>query len=691
MALLKFFLRPIPEKKYTAPIAGAVLMLLFSAASVYMTVFFELPLIPVAAALAVLCAVFFRIKLHCLTVRLPLIWHIISLLVFAYMAYGFYSFPMGETAYTLVSAAACGTVCFSLTEIAAAAVMGFLSDGAHPESFAAALGAVFPLLFTVFAYVPSETYFSNSKDLLFVFADFAPYIFIRTAVFTLIAAAAMCTLKAEVFRIVTGVTVGLTLCVYCQYIFMNGSLPSALGEPVDWEKLGAGRAVNTAVWCLLLALPVVYAALTLRSKALGGNAAVRYAHVLAGLFIGGVQVISLVVMIFTSGRSLSAHERYMLDNSEQFVVSDKKNIVTFILDAADRHYFDDMYEKEPERFGFLKDFTYYDNACMMYDATYISIPQMLSGTEELPEYDLGEWLNSSWSSDPCEAFYSRLHEAGYRVNVYGDFAYNCNPFAGKFDNCLYQTEDTIRVNYDNVYKNLNALAAYRYMPMILKESFVSEVEDLDRAIVYENTSIMDNKAYLESLDLKVSDSGSGYFIVEHLLGTHWQAGGTVPERVSDCLDVLKRYTDQLKELGLYDSSTIIVTGDHGEHFGKDSVPIWYIKPAGAHNDEMQVSHAPIHHTDFLATCIAAAGLKKDTDGSLFGRSVFDIGEDEQRERLVFQRFGFDYAGEIEFKRCFGPDHQGAAYGYYFTGTREDLAAREAAGPPDIVLELSEGY
>ena len=666
-------------------------MLLFCASSVFMGIFFEIPMPAVIIEVILLCFLFFRIKLDTKIIKLPVIYHFIALLAFAYLSTAFYHYADGTKLYVIFFSAACGIFFFSLIEIVSSAILSFLSDGAHPESFLKAMAVIFPLLFTVIIYIPSETYFINSKDFLFVFFDFAPYIIIKAVVFTLITSVAACALSSKVFRVFSALTTGLTLCVYCQYIFMNSDLPSFLGTPPDWSSMHAKIVINLVIWILLLLLPLAFILLSGRIKAISGNKIACNAHVLAGLFIGGIQLISLVTLIITSDRSLSIHEKYMLNNKEQFVVSGNKNVITFILDASDRHYFDDVYEQEPERFDFLNDFTYYNNACMMFDATYLSIPQMLSGAVDPPENDIDTWVNKCWSSERCTSFYSRLHDADYKVNVFGDFSSEYKAYSESFDNCEFQTEDSIKIKHKKLYSELNALSAYRYMPMLLKSSFFGDVEELNRSIEFSNECIMDNKQYLSSLKLGKAKNDKNYFIVEHLNGTHTFSGGTVTERVYDCLDILKEYTDQLKEMGLYDSSVIIITGDHGKHYGKDNVPIWYIKGANEHHDRMQTSSAPIHHTDYLATCIDAAGLKQSGDDDLLGRSIFDIPENEKRKRLVFQRYGFEYEGDIDFKRCVDPGHKGAAYGYYFTGNREDLVKRENAGPPDIVLELNDMY
>jgi hypothetical protein len=229
------------------------------------------------------------------------------------------------------------------------------------------------------------------------------------------------------------------------------------------------------------------------------------------------------------------------------------------------------------------------------------------------------------------------------------------------------------------------------MPLVFKEGILEDVYDLDRTIIYKSPCIMHNRQYIDALHLTKADNDKNYFIVEHLLGAHWQTGEEMPARIYSCLELLRKYISQLKELGVYDDAVIIITADHGKHYSPDNIPIWYIKRAGEHHNSMQTSSAPIHHSDYLATVIDTAGLKNDSDAGLFGRSIYDIAENEQRERLVFQRFGFEYVGEIDFKRCLDPHHRGAAYGYYFTGTCEDLKKRESEGPPDILIELNDDY
>lgn len=690
MKLIKFFsAKKKPHPKAVLPVRS-VTGVLFAAATVYISMFIGLGL-PIAAVLAAAEAfLVIRFDLCGKALCMPLIFHIISLCISAYTAFSLYSYFEGSLVSRAFAAASAVYLVYFITAILFSVLSDKQTDEAPEKGrFLKAAAAFMPLLITVVVYIPSETYFNNRKDYLHVFFDFAPYILIKTVVFTLIAGFTACALNRRLFRILSSLLIGLTLCVYCQYVFMNGDLPSTVGTEIDWDKLRGKMILNAVIWVVLLTLPLIYMLVSSRIRVLKNSSAAANVPYVLCAFIGGIQLLSLIMLIFTTNGTLVSHERYVLLDDEQFTVSGKKNIITFIIDAGDSDYFEAEAEEHPEKFEFLKDFTYYNNACMMYDSTNLSIPQMLSGSTKAPEDNVYEWYENIWSTDTCREFYSRLHENNYKANVFGIFSYTYAPLNGIIDNCAYAHEETVEVDKLSLNKVMNKWSAFRYMPLIFKKSY-EPVPNEDGNIVRMPICNITNDYFCDSLDLKISDSDQNYFIVEHTEGTHSSAGRVKPTR-EITLKILNKYIDQLKGLGVYDDAVIIITADHGEHVKPDNMPIWYIKPAYAHNEKMQTCSAPIHHTDYLATCLEALGLYREGDSELFGRSIFDIDENEQRERLVFQREEFPYVGKLDWKKWSDSFHPGALYGYYFTGTKKELAEHEKTSPPDILIELDSSY
>ena len=75
------------------------------------------------------------------------------------------------------------------------------------------------------------------------------------------------------------------------------------------------------------------------------------------LFLSSIQVVTLVVLIVSSKRSVDYS--YVVTKNDEFALSSQGNVVVFIVDTLDnddaQNYVIDRYSEE------LKDFTYFDN------------------------------------------------------------------------------------------------------------------------------------------------------------------------------------------------------------------------------------------------------------------------------------------------------------------------------------------
>ena len=105
-----------------------------------------------------------------------------------------------------------------------------------------------------------------------------------------------------------------------------------------------------------------------------------------------------------------------------------------------------------------------------------------------------------------------------------------------------------------------------------------------------------------------------------------------------CMEYLYTAFDKMKELGIYDDASIIITADHGAHKG-DTEPILketriglFFKPSGSSGTELKWSSAPVCTDNIPATILKCAGA----DYSLYGRAIDDIGEDEEISRVYYK-------------------------------------------------------
>ena len=584
----------------------------------------------------------------------------------------------------IVITAACTAVFFSFFEILIGVLMEFSGGETHAENFPKAILYSLPLFFIAAVYVPSETYFNNFANYSYIYSDFFPYLLIKTLIMTLITAVFLCGMSEKAFTGSTRLICGLTLAVYAQYMFMNSSMPRTLGDPMDWDALAGECIINSIIWVCIILLPIIAGLIIDRIPKLKDNSGVKNAHNYVSMFVGGIHIVTLITLMITTPVDIFDYSIVGLSNEEQFVVSKNKNIITIIIDMADQDYFAEAYETTPEKFECLKDFTYYTNACMMYDSTYLSVPQMFTGAEEYPDnFASEEWKRDVWNSERSTEFYSRLHDNGYKANIYGDFANDYTELNGNFDNTIQINKEEVIIYKPLLYGTIDMFSRFRYMPLAIKRYFEEDMAFYwCDGVSVPQKSIMDNKIYFNALDLAVSETDKNYFIVEHLIGTHGLIG-TLEQETQDCLDVINKYISQLKELGVYDDSVILITADHGEHDKDRNFPIFYLKEPGETHSETLYNNAPVWFTDLLATYLKASGMWRDGDEKIFGRAAQDIPEDEVRERTVFQRVEYNIGESGHLLPV-----PGIMYGYTFTGDKYALAEREHSAPPDKEIKIS---
>ena len=558
----------------------------------------------------------------------------------------------------------------------AAFILGILTeqlgDEFHPESFTRNLLTCGALFFTFYIYMISETFFYSYKELLYTVLDFAPYFLIKTILYSLVAAFLLCTLRNKANQFFTKLLIGILLCFYAQYLFMNSSL-AKVGEAVEWDEMKPQMIWNALIWVCILAFPFVLELIFSRSETL--QPVLSKIWVAVPAFIGGIQLVALIGLASTNLSAFHRSGASALTGTDQFKISPNQNAVTFIVDMADQKDFEKVQNSNPERLAFLKDFTCYTNTAMEYDCTFLAIPSMLTAARCYPEGSLMEWYATIFHDEPAETFYGRLHDNHYSVRIYGDFMINSKygELDGKAENCQPVTRNEIIIDKKLLYRECEIMSAYRALPLFLKPSLEPYILFGKDAVTLANGCIYYNHDFLEHTKLTYSDEQNS-FIIQHIDGMH---GITVEES----LVILEAYLAQMKELNVYDSSLIIITADHGEHNEPDNMPIWYIKRPYETNDSMQYCDAPISLTDYAATCLDAIGLYEEKDEEILGRSIYNIPENEQRKRLVFQRPDFRYGKEIP-KAPYG-----YAYwlGYSYTGTKKDLMEHEINDPPDVLL------
>lgn len=291
-----------------------------------------------------------------------------------------------------------------------------------------------------------------------------------------------------------------------------------------------------------------------------------------------------------------------LSGGDQFEVSKNKNIITIVLDAADTQYVTELLKSNPSAFEGLKDFTLYTNTCSVFDSTFQSFTQIYSGIETLPIHKVAPWNEEAWGSEKAKGFYERFHKAGYKMNFYVDANWELRHLIGKADNLAWSEEPLSERDFYHVNYSFN----------------------------------------LQIDTMKLAEDEYNRFNVYHLWGAHSPTDmDTFTEQMEYLFGIVNHFTDKLKELGVYDNSTIIIMGDHGSHDlynYPNSTPLFMIKEAGKTNDEIKTTSAPIYFADLMSTYLINAEIYNEaTDKELYGSSIYDFNENSVRERTANYR------------------------------------------------------
>jgi len=548
----------------------------------------------------------------------------------------------------------------------------------------------FLLTFMLLIFGPAEIFFVNAGEFEFVYGEFA---FMMAAIAIVVAAVAglVCAfIPNGIRRILMSLAFGISIAGYIQVMFINEGLDLLGMNPEGYVPDSSQAIINLIVWIVIIALVIALA--FWKEKIWQGIV------VYLSVFLILIQGVALVSLAMNAGEEAYKHpggDLWFLSSKDQYTVSAKDNVIVIILDYFSNQYVAPALEQYPDLFEGLNDFTYYDNTDCTYFGTYPSLAHMLSGNMVDTEMFINEWTAGIWQAPLTTQFYEELHKKNYVVNLYTpqkEMLCGTNStqiLDGTFDNVTNAAADLI-IDYKLLLKTMTKISSYRFAPYAMKPMFYVQVSGYtDIVTIRDNCIYHGNAAFYGSLKEKglSVDDKSNYYIIQHLMGVHsyentadgqYITESTKEETIKGCMVIMEDYLNRLKELGVYDNATIIITSDHGAP--DESQVIFFMKEPGEHHDVMQETSAPIGHTEYMATIARAAGL----DYTKYGQSVQDIPADVPRERIAWVRL---YRDEFPGVMKYDGSETGVsnAYcGFKYTGGIDELLESYEKGP-DIIL------
>lgn len=528
--------------------------------------------------------------------------------------------------------------------------------------------------FMLFLVSPLEIYANGMEEFTFGLFDFYGFSLLFFVVISALNFVALFFTPKIVFRVLYALGIAIFLMLFLQINFLNLGLNTLAGDEADGgtQVKTSTFIINTVIWAIVL-IGAVTAFIVVKKPVI--KAAVCL--MLSVALLCSQLVNFAVVAVKAGGDTLNSYETIkkedpnfqptFLTTKNLTTVSENKNVIVFCIDRFDVKFAEEGFKKCSEIYNSLEGFTYYKDNISMYGHTYPAVAHMLTDIEK--DYSLTstetrkQYFANAYGENKT---LSALANKNYQINLYTE-EYDAYYNAYYMPSYVANTEQTTFENLKSTITPLKSLilaarmtqiAFYRSMPYALKDVFgnVSSNTCNDCVKVHAGGG-MQNDEY--SSDLKaVYDQVStekftlnkeqNVFSFIHVTGCHsipyntdWSRARLTEDDITISLKnsfaIINAYISQMKELGVYDNATIIITGDHADPVNDledlDGVrnTALFVKKSGETEGTplTRKSTAQTSHADLWATIFDSEGIS-GYQGS--GTSVFKLKENENRTR-----------------------------------------------------------
>lgn len=511
-------------------------------------------------------------------------------------------------------------------------------------AFLHSLGPALLFSFSFALFFPGMLVFGNADDLMVSWTQILP---ICLAVFTLCAAislAVLFVLPGRIRELCCAILVGMSVAAYLQFAFLNADYGELNGASIDWSAFRTEGYISAGTWLVCIAVPLV---LTLW-KRVQTQKALRFAS-------PGLVAFQALILIMAGFTAKPPATDFVLTYDNAFSVSQDSNTIVFVLDTWDGALFRDWLQEDPARVAGLDGFTFFDNAVSGAAPTILGMPALLTGSPYKADRPLDDYYEEVFVRSQLFHLFE-TNDVDVRILTFA--SYLSNEAALNVDNA---ERSTYVISSKSGYaRRLYRFSLFTCMPQFLKQNFWLHTGEFSRYLTKADSTSGENaQIYLPSdsqsdvdfytrlQEAKMSTMEKKAFRFYHLFGLHapWTMDENIriglettsyERQMEGTLNIVKAYLQKLKEFGLYESATIILSGDHGgmgqKHYDERQFNLYQnpavcIKPAGE-SEGFRISHAPITFEEVNATM----GVGVTGDPSQFGRTVFDVPEEGRRVR-----------------------------------------------------------
>jgi len=447
---------------------------------------------------------------------------------------------------------------------------------------------------------------------------------------------------------------GVLVSSYVQILFLNGGMAPITGDRADYGALTFGNIVNLLIWGVLTFTPLcLWLALRARKKEFQYEKPLM----ISMLLIFGMQAAGLVSAAVSTELPKGYDEenpRYISYGPALKLNSDE-NIIIFILDRLAVDYMNETLEAYPELYEQLDGFVFYENNIAESPQTFPSVTTMLTQHYYTEGLTFSEYWEEAWARHNA---IDALRENGFSTNLYLDkiSTYgSLEEIESRTDNLKNIYDVTVR--HRGMINAIGRLSFGRLAPYFLKNFFLAPMDPSFGNDLFSSREVDPAEVQPPAVGVRgdlrfyqyikqnefTADSNKKVFNAIHLNCSHAdfdkavtrrgyrydknsgeiKRGGNYIDSTRACFEILNIYFTKMKELGVYDNSTIILAGDHGVGWAGDGAAVTtalLIKRQNAAGALIRNAEAELSNQYFGASILHAAGIGHEN----LGVSYFDI-------------------------------------------------------------------
>lgn len=469
------------------------------------------------------------------------------------------------------------------------------------------------------------SYFENAEKFIFSVWDFLwPLLLVSLGVFLVITAALYFT-KGIAHRLIYAICVGVLVAATVQRFITTLTF---VGLPGDGNvaPTPAGTVIaNILLWCAIIITAIVMVMFLKKQK-------------LCKTIFSFLVIIALVMQSAMLVPAIINKKDYTgegyLTTEGMWELSANDNVVFFLIDRFDDYYYKEYVKKSPEISEKLDGFTYYSDNISKYPRTYPGVCSLITGVNTDFSKSKDAYLDTAYSDSNL---LKDLKNNGYDIKLYAPdyYAYKSVPAVAenKFISKEYEVTD-----HWNLACRMFELGAYYWAPEAFKSQTISQssfapyIERIakgaeDAPEQYTTNDPEFYKSFAES-GLTTNDSKANYTFY-YLNGCHSPftmdencnavpknntAAGSYPQ-TAGCFKIIYEYIDEMKRLGIYEDSTIIITGDHATLWDGDKktytapkITALLVKEKGSAGTKLKESDAPVSQDNLAASIVKSTGI-----------------------------------------------------------------------------------